>query len=292
MDARWFAAGAAALVLAGASCKPADACAEDGAACGGDPAGAWNMTASCQDPTLPDPAIATRSYRGQPLVSAGEPPPEPTSSDWCADLVYGPNGIDFLNLPRNAPRLFGGYLVFQDDDATATSGSYSAILTTRDVTSIEFSSTCLDRFGFTAAPGAPPDCAAFATSFATFGTTLGGVKDTACAPSGSGCLCTYTIEADAAGSNLSGVWRRLPGEDGALTLYASNHLLPSKTDYCRQGDTMTLWGHDRTSIMDFSGTRTLHLARVVCGDGKVDRGEQCDPPDGVTCNDACQTVAN
>ena len=273
-----------ASLLLGAGCRPTDACAQSGASCGGDPVSQWNEVDACQDPSLLDPAIAKRTYRGQPIVTAGQAPPEPTSTDWCADLVYGPTGITFLNLPRDPPRLLGAFLSFQGDDPPAdTTGSYGALVTSSDTTSIEFSQTCLARFGFASS------CAQFGAAFAAFGTGLGGVKSTSCADAtDGGCLCVYTVEADAAGSNLSGRWRR---EGNLLTFFASNMVLPTQADYCIEGDRMTLWGHDRTNIMDIAGLRTLILDRIVCGNGKLERGEQCDPPNQTTCNSMCQTIA-
>lgn len=274
------------LALAGVGCKPVDACAETGNICGGDPAGQWTEVESCQDPALQDMAIAKRTYRGQPIVSTGQAPPEPTSTDWCADLAYGAAGISFLNLPRNPPRLLGAYIVLQGTDQAHTTGTYGALVTSSDRTSIEFSKTCLTRLGYA------PDCDRFGADFASFGTGLGGVKETSCTPTPEqGCLCAYTVEADAAGSNLSGKWVRREGAEGnIMTFYASNMVLPSQVDYCVQGDRMTMWGHNRASIMDMAGVRTLVLERVVCGNGKVERGEQCDPPDQTTCSAACQKL--
>jgi hypothetical protein len=283
MDARWLAAAALGAVLSGgAACRPTDACAETGTACGGDPVGSWTLVDACQDPALVDTAVAKRTYRGQPLVTAGQPPPEPTSSDWCADLVYGANGIDFLNLPRDPPRLSGGYISYQAQDGLDAGGTYGALWTTDDTTSIDFSASCIQRFGYA------PACDQFAVAFATFGTTLGGVKNTSCADDGSGgCRCAYTIEADAAGTNLSGQWS---AQGGTITHFATNMLLPTQVDYCVRGNEMTLWGHDRTAIMGLPGVRTVSLLRIVCGDGRVDRGEACDPPDGTTCNSTCQLI--
>jgi len=284
MKQRWLAASVGGLLLFGAACRPADVCAEPADACGGDPVGQWTLVDSCQDPTLPDMAIAKRTTRNQPVVTAGQPPPEPASTDWCADLVYGPSGIDFLNLPRDTPKLLGAYLSYASTDLSNphATGSWGALVTTSDTTSIDFSRSCIERFGYSAT------CQQFGVDFATFGTTLGGVKETSCGDDGSGgCLCRYTIEADAAGTNLSGAWA---ASGSTITHFPSNMVLPSEVDFCVQGSRMTLWGHDRTSILDIAGARTMSFEKIVCGDGRVDRGEQCDPPDGVTCSDACQRI--
>jgi hypothetical protein len=276
--------GVGAALCFNVGCRPVDACAETGVACGGDPVAQWAEIDSCQDPALLDMAIAKRTYRGQPVVTATQSPPEPTSTDWCADLAYGPSGITFLNLPRDPPKLLGAYLVLQGDDPPAdTTGSYGALVTSSDKTSIEFSRTCLTRFGYTSS-----DCAQFGDAFARFGTGLGGVKETTCQnATNGGCLCAYTVEADAAGSNLSGRWRR---RGSVMTFYPSNMVLPTQVDYCIDGDRMTLSGHDRTNILDIAGLRTMTLDRIVCGNGKLERGEQCDPPDQTTCSAMCQKI--
>jgi hypothetical protein len=254
MNARWRTLGISAVLSSCPACTPTDACAEPGA-CGGDPVGLWTMVDSCQDPSLPDPVTYKRQYRGQPVVAAGQPPPEPTSSDWCADIVFGAHGIDSLNLPRDTPKLLGAILTFQADDPSDVQGTYSALVTSSDTTSIEFSKTCLTRFGYSAT------CADFGVAFATFATGLGGVKNTNCADAaGGGCVCAYTSESDAAGTNLSGRWRK---DGSVLTLYASNMILPTKIDYCSEGNRMTVWGHDRTNIMDIAGARIMTFVKKM-----------------------------
>ncbi len=65
-------------------------------------------------------------------------------------------------------------------------------------------------------------------------------------------------------------------------------VLPSQVDYCVDGDHLTLWGHDRTNVLDVvgaPGARTLSFTRIACGNGIKEHGEACDPPDGVTCDD-------
>jgi hypothetical protein len=272
------------MCLLGSGCRPVDACAETGVACGGDPVGQWIETDSCQAPALRDTGVAKRTYRGQPIVTTGQAAPEPTSTDWCADLAYGPTGITFLNLPRDPPRVLGAYLNYKADDPSHTSGSLGALVTSSDTTQIEFSRSCLTRLGYAV------DCVKFGVDFASFGTGLGGVKETSCrATDQGGCLCAYTVEADAAGSNLSGQWRKT-GSGNVLTFFPSNMVLPTQVDFCVEGDRLTLWGHDRTNVLDIAGLRTMTFDRVVCGNGKVERGEQCDPPDQTTCSPSCQTI--
>jgi hypothetical protein len=263
------------FILGATGCRPIDACAEKGTPCGGDPVGKWTLAQACQDPAFKIPP--QRPYLDQPVTTARQPPPEPVGTDWCADLKYTSSGIEALNLPHDTFTLVGAYLVYGEDH------TYSATVTSSAKTHIEFSRSCLTRFGFF-----PSDlCAEFASAFARYGATLGGVKDTSCEDSANGCLCTYTVESDAAGSNLNGTWST---NGGVLTHFAGTAVLPSQVDFCSDGDHLTLWGYHRTNIMDIAGARTMSLARIVCGNGKAERGEDCDPPDGTTCDGTCHAI--
>jgi hypothetical protein len=266
----------AGLLLSGTGCRPVDACAETTTACGGDPVGAWAEASVCQDPALQDTIASKQTYRNQPAVSGGQSPPELTSMDWCSALQFvGPNGIRFFALPRDTPAIQGAYLSYESASTTDhTQGLYSTLLTSSDRTSINYSASCLRRFGYP-----PGSCTDFGLAFADYGKTLGGIKETKCQDSaGGGCLCSYLSESDAAGTNLSGIWK---ADGHVITHYAGSGVLPTKVDYCVEGNQMTLWGHNRTNILDItglSGLRILTLRKVVCGDGFADHGEDCDPP--------------
>lgn len=276
---------AGALLLGATGCKPVDACAETGPACGGDPVGAWIEDTVCQDPALQDSINSKQTYRSQPIVPGGESPPELTSTDWCASLQYfGAAGIRMFALPRDTPIVRGAYVRYTAGAADDHSnGVYGTLLTSSDRTALTYSASCLQRFGY-----APGNCAEFGAAFAFYASTLGGIKETNCLDAvDGGCTCSYLSESDAAGTNLSGIWR----SDGhVITHYAGGGTLPTRADYCVRGNQMTLWGHDRTSIFDSNGLRTMNLHKVVCGDGVQDRGEECDPPDQKTCSPTCQKI--
>lgn len=236
---------------------------------------------SCQDPTFKLPL--QRTYLGQPATSARQQPPEPASSDWCADLKYTPSGIEALNLPHDTAALAGAYLIYDGQQHT-----YGAFITSRSSATVEFSARCLSRFGFF------DSCELFGAALAKYGASLGGVKDTSCVPSELGCRCSYTSEADAAGTDLTGKWT---ANGAVLTHFAGTGVLPSDADFCVQGDTMTLWGHDRTVLFDTGivpakapGARTMTLKRIVCGNQVVERDEDCDPPNTPTCSATCKTI--
>jgi hypothetical protein len=297
MNARSLAGALAVVVLAfgtllPAACHTVDKCAENGTPCGGNPVGQWTLASSCQDPALANTAVAKRTYVGQPITTMGERAPEPTSTDWCADLIYdGPaQGIIRLNLPHDTSEIIGGYLYYLDDF------TYGAFITNTAITSIDFSQTCITRFG------SFPTCSEFSAAFGNFARLQGGIKlppgsaadATApdfCTDDGSGgCRCNYVVEADAAGSNLTGTWN---ASGTVLTHFEGSMVLPSQVDYCADGDRLTLWGHARTNVLDVvgaPGARTLSFTRIVCGNGVKEHGEDCDPPDGTTCDMNCRLI--
>ena len=105
-----------ALGVFGAGCRPTDACGETSTACGGDPLGTWVEIDVCQDPALQDTIASKQTYRNQPIVPGGQPPPELTSTDWCSGLEYfGPNGIRLFALPRDTAKVQGAYLTYGPD---------------------------------------------------------------------------------------------------------------------------------------------------------------------------------
>jgi hypothetical protein len=281
MDLRWFAVGAAVLVVGCGALRPADSCGASGTACGGDPTGDWALVTACQDPTYKAPL--QRTYLGQMTETARQPPPDPAAADWCADLVYTPNGISMLNLPRDTPRLVGGHITYAADH------TYGAFITSIYDASFDFSANCLTRVGFASS------CADFEIALRNFATTLGGVQNVACSGDGAnGCRCAYTIESDAAGTNLTGTWA---ANGNIITHFANNMALPSQVDYCAQGDQLTISGHDRSIILETgtplsptAGARTMNLRRIVCGDGFVDHGEACEPPSSAGCDASCKKI--
>jgi hypothetical protein len=187
--------------------------------------------------------------------------------------VYGQSGISNLALPHDAFKLAGAYVSY------ASNGGYSAFVTSVGRATLQLSKECLSR------NGVMPTCDQVTTDLKAFISSAPGVTAVGCTTSGDGCLCGYTIESDAAGSALNG---KFSVDGTVITHYAGTDVLPSKVDFCVQGDSLTLWGHERTNIMDMPGVRTLMLQRIVCGNSVVEKGEQCDPPNASTCDSDCQ----
>ena len=89
-----------AACFAGLACSMDDPCAPQASACGGDPTGLWTVMDSCRDPAYELPKPVT--YFNQAQTMARQPPPEPSSSDWCSYLQYDPGaGITQFTFPHD-----------------------------------------------------------------------------------------------------------------------------------------------------------------------------------------------
>lgn len=245
--------------LALLACTMDDPCAEpEGAACGGDPTGDWAITGSCRDPAYANPEAVT--YYDQTQNMARQPPPEPTSSDWCSYLLYDPvMGITRFTFPHDTQAIATGTVSY-------TGEGYAAKPTTIGGGSVDISGSCLTRFGvlFQCAArdtSTPADVRSVQDDLADYEVRQGAPNQNLdCADDGSGgCLCTYSLTSEQTGGPLSGRWSI---QGALLTHFGGNNLLPSQADLCVKGDTLTLWGHDRTAIWDQPGLRTITLTRT------------------------------
>lgn len=269
---------AALLVLLGSACQPATRCPEDGTPCGGDPSGSWNVVNACRDPVFAPPLPAT--YFQQPTEIARQPAPVMASSDWCSSLVLadvmGTAGATSFVFPHDTLAVTGGQITYTSDDSQQQEGSYQAVIDTAGSGEIDLSAACLTRMGIslscdmvTAAltglaaaapmlgdPGVPctdsPSEPASCQFFFSY-------HNISCAPvSGGACQCNYGVSF--AGSS-QGRWLR----DGSILTHSdASKMLPTQADYCVQApdSSMTLWGHDQTSILDQPGILTLNLQRA------------------------------
>ena len=212
------------------------------------------------------------TYLGQPVAMARQPVPMTTSSDWCSALFVGFSGVNSFLFPHDTLAVSGGQIVYAADDATDLQGTYQAAIQTGGPGRIDLSRACLTR-----SSGSSLTCdmvAAELVAFAAMKPADPGVPCTdspaepsscqfyfsyqniACAagPDG-GCGCTYDVSFAGA---VKGRW----GRNGTVLTHAdASKMLPSQVDYCvaSPGQRMTLWGHDRTSIFDQTGIRTLEL---------------------------------
>jgi hypothetical protein len=246
-------------------------CGEGGPACGGDPTGTWNVVGACRDPVFAPPYQST--YAGQPVAVAREPNPVMASSDWCASLVLGGSGITAFAFPHETLAVSPTTQLVYTSDGPGQ-GTYQANIDTGGPGQIDLSTSCLTRLG------ASLGCGEFTTALTDFAAMRPGdpgvpcndgldqparcqfyfsYSNIACAAlAAGGCRCTYQISF---ASLMSGRWR----SEGA-TLVHSNaaKMLPSEADYCvgRAGESLSLRGHDRTSLLNQTGIRTLELERA------------------------------
>src|SRR5450432_344707 len=266
---------AAVLLLAGGSgCQPETSCAENGSPCGGNPTGSWNVVGACRDPAFAPPVPVT--YFQQPVQMARQPTPMTASSDWCSSLVLGnvmgATGVTSFTFPHDTLGVAGGQITYTSDDPQQQQGAYQATINTVGAGGIELSPACLSRMGMSLS------CEGVASALASFAGAQKGDPGVPCSDSPSepaacqfffsyqniscaavssgGCRCRYGVSF--AGS-LKGRWRRA---GGVLTHSDASRMLPSQADYCVNGNnSLSLWGHDRTSILDQPGIRTLSLQR-------------------------------
>ncbi len=232
-------------LLAATGCGARETCAIDGTSCGGSPVGDWMVVNGCRDPIYQPPLPLT--LLDQPKGTAREMPPEPTSSDWCSYLTLGPTGrITQFQFPYDTLSIGGGVFNYKDD------GSYSARVVSSGPGAVDLTASCMQAFA------AAPTCQQLQTALVQFAATLGTVRDISCGDAADfGCHCTYNLIFTA---SYNGSWSM--SSPGVMNHFDANKLLPSQVDYCVAGNrsSMTLWGHNRTSILDVIGVRTLNLA--------------------------------
>ena len=251
--------GAAGLLVAG--CRMDDPCAPKMAACGGEPTGIWSVTDSCRDPAFENPKAVT--YFDQAQTMAHQPPPEPTSSDWCSYLMYDPQmGITKFIFPFDTLAVASGDVTY---DGT---GTYAVKLSIAGSGGVDLSASCLSRFAVVyqcagADPATlPPGVRSVANDLKDYSVTLGSPEQNiACADDGNlGCRCTYDIASEPTGGGLSGRWST---QGDLVTHFADTGLVPSQADLCVTGDTMAIWGHDRTWLWAYPGLRNVTLTRAA-----------------------------
>src|SRR6478609_8783452 len=126
--------------LATVACRMDDPCAPKASACGGDPTGLWTVMDSCRDPAYELPKPVT--YFDQAQTMARQPPPEPSSSDWCSYLQYDPGaGITQFTFPHDTLSIATGTVEYDGV------GTYAVKMSVVGKASVDISGSCLTRFG-------------------------------------------------------------------------------------------------------------------------------------------------
>jgi hypothetical protein len=229
---------------------------------------------ACRDPAFATPVPVT--YYQQPVQIARQPAPATASTDWCSGLVLGSvlgslqaTGFTF---PHDTLGVSGGQITYTSADSQHQQGDYEAVVDTVGQGSIELSAACLTRMGMSVScdmvaaalttfagmkqgdPGRP--CSDSPNEPATCQFFYSYQNITCAASAGGGCECSYGVSFS---GTLNGRWSRV---GTLLTHNDASRILPSQVDYCVAGQSsLSLWGHDRTSILNQPGLRTLSLQR-------------------------------
>jgi len=229
---------------------------------------------ACRDPAFGTPVPVT--YYQQPVQIARQPTPMTSSSDWCSGLVLGTamgnTVVTSFTFPHDTLGVTGGQISYSGDDPQHAQGTYQAVVNTVGQGAIELSAACLSRMGTSVS------CDAVASALTTFAGMKQGDPGIACSDSpsepatcqfffsyqnircapiaGGACQCNYGVSFS---GTLTGRWTRV----GTLLIHNdASRTLPSQADYCVQGQgSLSLWGHDGTSILNQPGLRTLSLQR-------------------------------
>jgi hypothetical protein len=274
-------------LLAGTGCsgKGTDGTCVDGAVCGGNPVGTWNVDAACQFPadTITQQFGPSELVKNpQPPVLTASPVAQTTDGAWCSRLFYGamdtdpmtPNSkIREVDLPHAAPSLTApaGSITFNSSPST-----YAVKLNFAGANSTHFGPLCLQAGGVT------PSCSDLTLNLTQFYVTKAGMNaqgnaeppaftNIACgAAADGGCDCNYTYQV---ALTDSGTWNNLgsalteasdPGayQYNGQAVAASQQ--PSKAlaaSFCVNGNTLTLSGYNGTTLSDAPGLRVLSLVK-------------------------------
>ncbi len=271
------------LATAGCSGKGAEGTCVDGASCGGDPTGTWNVVGSCQfavDQIAQSLGPAENVKNPQPPVLTASPVAATTSGEWCSRLFYAFNPTDptvptshirEVDLPHGAPALTSGGQVSFNPDST-----YAVKLDFVGGNSTHFAPLCLQ------VGGATPSCSDLAANLTQFYITKAGMDaqgapipptfiNISCGDSSlGGCDCQYNYQVLLTDA---GTWTNLgqvltEASSPSSYQYNAQPVAASQTpgralaaSFCVNGPSLTLSGYNGTSISDAPGLRVLTLAK-------------------------------
>jgi hypothetical protein len=274
------------LAAAGCSGKGTNGACVDGAVCGGDPTGTWNVDGACQfaaDAIVQALGPGELVRNPQPPVLTASPVAQTTDGAWCSRLFYGaldtdpmiPNSkIREVDLPHGAPPLAApaGSMTFNKSPNT-----YSVKLSFAGADSTHFGPLCLQVGGVT------PSCTDLALNLTQFYVTKAGMDaqgnvapptftGIACgAASDGGCDCNYTYQVTLTDS---GTWNNLgsaisEASDPGAYQYNGQPVAASQqpgkaldASFCVQnGTTLTLSGYNGTALSNAPGLRVLSLVK-------------------------------
>ena len=255
----WPAGLLAALGLFGCNGKGVGGSCADVTACGGDPSGDWKIVSACQfdnsQPKNPNDSVTSRYTAPQSPALAPPATSSGSSGDWCQALSFitpsdGTASSLLLRLNSEPVAYVLGGVVSAASEA-ATPVPFGAVLSVENHFAVHFSPTCLG------AHGVPPTCSAL-TAFAAGGAFLN-YNDFVCDNAGDGgCDCSYLYYE---GTTESAYYQIVGSQ---LVIVNSASRLPPRTyDYCVQGDTMTMGGHNGIGLFGSKNLRWVELTRCL-----------------------------
>jgi len=237
------------------------ACA-DITACGGDPSGNWKVVSACQfdnlQPKNTNDSVTSHYAVAQSPALAALPTSGSSSGDWCQGLSFitpsdGTNSSFLVRLNSEPVEyLLGGEISIAPN--TAATNGFGAVLSVQHHFEVHFTPTCLG------AHGVPPTCAAL-TEFAANGQFLN-FNDFVCENAGDGgCDCNYLYFE---GTTESASYANLGSQ--LYIVNATSRLPPRSYDFCVQGDTMTLGGHNGIGLFGSKNLRSVVMTRCATAD--------------------------
>ena len=259
-----------ALLAAGCSGKGVTGTCSDVGACGGDPSGSWLVQSTCQydvaPPVLRQTPIAAGYTTPQTPNAAVPPPSNVTSGEWCQNLVYSPDNSVLVSLYADGPLEYelGGTMSF--DPVT---GNYTATMRVSHQFATHFTPACIT------AHGAHPTCDQLTQSISGY---LSGAfvnyNDFLChnATDG-GCDCTYKY-----GEGVGETARYAHVGNELYILDAMSGKPPHSYDFCIQGNTMTVGGHNGSHLFGSDGLRSMVMTRCSGISCNLSAGTDAGPP--------------
>jgi hypothetical protein len=233
--------------------------------------------AACMDQlqTPPTPLSLVR----QPPPPANTRPPDPVTANWCSDIVFKADGSlkSFLLWAPPIPVQVGRLTMLADYDGATDRGTYTMQFTYRQSRPIEFSEACLT------AQGVRVSCPELGRSLSEFTKREANLYNMRCqdAPGNlGGCVCNYE-QSFIGGPN--GRWFA-DSKSGQINFFSDEYAPPATADYCTDGKTLDLTGHDFTALFNQRALRTLHFQQPSCTDGdqSISLGEE-----GIDCGGVC-----
>lgn len=276
-----------ALALVVLGCSTEQKCAEL-SQCGGDLLsglhnGESEWVATPRDACMDDLQLPVNpvSIAQQPAPKAGRKPVAAATSDWCSSLVQEPDGtLRFQGYFPIIP-LQNAVLSFKEREFEAHFLFFAP-------QQMSFPASCR------AAQGIEQSCPALGRHIAAAIAAESNVYNMRCYDDGEqGCTCDYELRLF---TSVPGTWAAA----GNRVTFYDNSLAPSPpspADYCLNGDTLELTGHNGSWLFNRPNLRTLEFHRASCSDGVqshslgetgIDCGGECAPCADPMCKSGVQ----